>query len=225
MSSQQRRTLELFTALRLLQPSWAGTLLLGIGLNEAGRALALASLAAGAAALFLEADAANLRTAAREGCTTFTVNTLDEALRALKNEIRQGRAITVALSGDPTAALREIVERGVQPGYLAPCYPLVQNSIGILEACGTRILSGFGLQGSPQAIALDERVTDASAGWQIAEDDAESLMQRRAQDASMIEATTGDVTIAIITRQWLRMVPTLFPRALDRALWTTASLI
>ena len=219
----QRHTLELFTALRLLQPSWAGTLLLGIGLDETGRALALASLAAGAAGLFLDADTANLRAAAREGCTTFAVTTLDEALRTLKNELRQGHAITVALSGNTTAWLNEIVERGVHPRYLALCHSTAQAAIGTIESRGTQRLCGYGLHTAPSAINLQQLATAASEGWRITDDCAPTPAERRMQDAVMLTASTGGDPMATITRRWLRTIPALFPHALTRATWTRAS--
>ena len=106
----QRATLLAFAALTQQEPEWRGKLLLVIGMD---RTLALAALAAGAATLILEDDASLLREARQD--VTFTVTTLDEALRALKNEIRQGRAITVALAGNTQRWLAEIKERGVQP--------------------------------------------------------------------------------------------------------------
>lgn len=109
----QRDTLAVYTALIDREPHWQGKLLLSIGMD---RTLALAALAAGAATLILEDDASLLREARQD--VTFTVTTLDEALRALKNEIRQGRAITVALAGNAQHWLAEIRERGVQP-YVA----------------------------------------------------------------------------------------------------------
>jgi urocanate hydratase len=43
------------------------------------------------------------------------VNTLDEALRVLKNEIRKHRSLSVALEGALAPAIVEIRERGVLP--------------------------------------------------------------------------------------------------------------
>ncbi len=220
----QRRTLEFFTALRLLQPSWAGTFLLCAGLNEAGRALALASLAAGAAALFLEGDEENLRTAAREGCSTFTVSTPDEALRALKNEVRQGHAITIALRGDPAARVEEMAARGVQPHYLATCGPMNTMNWRPFVERGSQSLAGFGLHPSSGATALESLVQEAAGtSWCIAESSVLTHRERRAQDASLLEALQGDEQLVPLSRQWLRAASVLFPRALERALWTRSN--
>ncbi len=222
--TSQRHTLEVFTGLRLLQPSWAGTLLLGIGLGETGRALAIASLAAGAAALFLESDPEQQRIAQREGCCTFCVTTLDEALRTLKNEVRQGHAISVALHGDAAAWLREMVERGVQPEFLAHCNPgdpASGTATEPLRMRGARTLCGFGMESAPGGIDLQQLVhAAADEVWHICEDIAPNLGERRARDASMLAGIPVEAPFAALSRQWMRAVPSLFPRAVERAFWT-----
>jgi urocanate hydratase len=116
--SLQAETLRRFTALRLMRERWGGVFVLGVGLTGNRRATALATLGVGAAGLFLEGDSAVLRAAMRDGCCSFVVTSLDEALRALKNELRQGRAITVGLGGEPARWLEEMVERGVVPDFV-----------------------------------------------------------------------------------------------------------
>ena len=56
-----------------------------------------------------------MKSAQRAGYLDFVVNTLDEALRALKNEVRQKRPLSVGLIADVQATLAEMAERGVQP--------------------------------------------------------------------------------------------------------------
>ena len=126
----QQETLAVYIALIEREANWQGKLLLSIGMD---RTLALAALAAGAATLILENDARVVREAGRD--VTFTVTTLDEALRALKNEIRQGRAITVALAGNPQHWLEEIDERGVHAYLKATPNKFVNqtNHIGHIE--------------------------------------------------------------------------------------------
>jgi hypothetical protein len=221
VAASQADTLQLFTALRLHKPVWAGSLLLGVGLNDTGRAFALASLAAGAAALLLEDDVASLREATREGCATFTVTTLDEALRALKNEVRQGRAITVALGGSAAQWLQEMVERGVLPQSLAAARELSRSeelSIAALQSWGAERLYGLGLSGAGQVnlAALDR---EAGVLSEVVEDVATSQAERRAQDALLLAFAAGNDAISAIRQQWLRAAPTLFPRALNRPHW------
>ena len=225
MPSLQAESLRLFTALRLLRPQWGGAILLGVRLDGAGRALALASLAAGAASLFLEEDAALLRTAQRDGCCTFTVTTLDEALRALKNEVRQRRAISVALRVEPSAALREMVERGVQPQATAAARPLLDAeaaAVAVLQERGAQSVSGCGLAGGRGAFDLEQALARVSPGWQIAEYAAASMLDRRREDAALLDLqpmnSDGSVLPAV-NREWLSSAPTLFPREMRRALW------
>lgn len=198
-------------------------MLLGIGLNDTGRALALASLAAGAAALLLENNVTPLREATREGCATFTVTTLDEALRALKNEVRQGRAITVALGGSAEQWLSEMAERGVLPKAIAMARELSgpeESSMAALQGWGAERLVGLGLIG-PGEVDLAVLDREAEGAWEIFEDVATSQSDRRSRDAALLTAAMGDDAMSAVQQQWLRAAPTLFPRALSRTYWTT----
>lgn len=209
----QTETLRLYTALALHRADWSGQLLLHIGLNETGRALALASLAAGAATLILEADSKHLREANREGCLTFSVTTLDEALRALKNEIRQGRAITLGLAGDPTPWLNGMVERGILPTAITGSQSLTdaqQAPLQTLQQWSAQALHTDGLL----AINATSHNLEVKSQAIIAEDIAETLQQRREQDA-VLHAQSSNA----LQQRWLTTAPTLFPRALTRAYW------
>ena len=109
----QLRTLRAFTLLHHLSPDWGGQLILNIGLND--QSIPLASTIVGAVCLSLEEDPATARAALRTGACDFVVNTLDEALRAMKNEVRQHRPLSVGLQGNQSQILNEILERGVAP--------------------------------------------------------------------------------------------------------------
>ncbi len=222
MLDLQGETLRLFLALRLYRPVWSGALLLGVGLH--GRALALASRAAGAAGLFLEADAMLLRQAQREGCSTFTVTALGEAIRILKNEVRQGRAIAVALRQDPSDAMAELLHRGVQPQALAFSRPATEPEAAraaMLQQRGAVALAGLGLAGGPEAIDLPAVLQPAlDRGWSVHTDTAATAQQRRQRDAELLAAAGsthafGD-SLAALSAEWLRVAPSLLPRALDR---------
>jgi urocanate hydratase len=213
----QTQTLRLYTALALHRADWSGQLLLHFGLNDAGRALALASLAAGAAALFLEEDPAQLRQANREGCLTFTVTTLDEALRALKNEVRQGRAITIGLSGNAMQGLQQMVERGILPTALTASQALTESqqaALKTLQQWGAQPLHTSGLvpvNNTSQSIEVDVHAV-------IAEDTAETLQQRRNHDEALGQHPADAIPSAVQER-WLATAPTLFPRSLIRVYW------
>lgn len=111
----QAHTLRLFTLLTALRPGWAGSLILSCGLSPAGSDLALAANIAGATCLSIERSPDACHAALRFGAVDFVVNSLDEALRALKNEIRKGHPLSVALQADPAATLSAILNRGVLP--------------------------------------------------------------------------------------------------------------
>ncbi|MEG9431544.1 hypothetical protein [Terriglobus sp. ADX1] len=208
----QTETLRLYTALQLHTADWSGKLLLGLGLNETGRTLALASLAAGAASLFLEPDAKQLREANREGCLTFAVTTLDEALRALKNEIRQGRGITIGLAGEPAQWLHEMVERGVLPYAIAMSQPPSKE-----ETASLQTLQQWGSLPLPTATSqLD------SLSLHIEEDAAATLQDRRTRDGELRNHVPQELPQQLQER-WFDTAPTLFPRSLSRAHWISQS--
>ena len=204
-ASLQIQTLKMFTALTLAREGWGGVLVLGGGLRGPGRALALATLGVGAAGLFLESDPAVLRAAQREGCCTFSVTTLDEALRALKNEVRQERAITVGLGGAMDGWLGEIAERGVLADVVGS-----ESSEGVP---GRWLLHGLGLVRCGAA-SLDLEAL-LPQGWSVTEEVAASMAERRQQDASI----APDGPMADVMRAWMRVAPSLFPRDRGRAQW------
>jgi hypothetical protein len=84
-------------------------------LDDEGRALLVAANVLGAASLTVTADPAMQRSAIRDGVADFLVNTLDEALRILKNQVRKRQAVAVCLAAKPQAVTRQMEERGVQP--------------------------------------------------------------------------------------------------------------
>lgn len=105
------------------QDSLGGKLLYAGVPDAAGCRLLRAANIAGAASLASSADAALLRDALRAGAVDFAVNSLDEALRILKNEIRKQQPVAVGVSIAPENLLREMDARGVQPDLLAPELP------------------------------------------------------------------------------------------------------
>jgi len=125
---------ERFAALAALGKDRGGLLLCG-GLDAAGIATVMAANVAGVASLGIEVEAAVARQALRAGVCDFVVNTLDEALRILKNEVRQRRAASVVLTEDFDTAIAEIVSRGVQPDILAVKVPyLIERGAKMLRA-------------------------------------------------------------------------------------------
>lgn len=97
----------------------AGLLLTCVGFGLEGAELALATTISGGTFLGIDPSTEHLKAAVRNGSCDFMVNTLDESLRVLKNELRKKKALSVGLLGDAAAILPAMVERGVQPDLLA----------------------------------------------------------------------------------------------------------
>lgn len=111
----QTEALRAFTLLSALRQDWGGALLVACGLGPGGAALSIAGNIAGAGCLAIDPRAEICRAAMRSGACDFVVNSVDEALRVLKNEIRQRRPVSVGLTLDARAALAELSDRGVLP--------------------------------------------------------------------------------------------------------------
>jgi hypothetical protein len=98
---------------------FAGLLLACVGFAVEGAELALATTMAGGTFLGIDPSSEHLKAAVRNGFCDFMVNTLDESLRVLKNELRRKKALSVGLLGAASAILPAMVERGVQPDLVA----------------------------------------------------------------------------------------------------------
>jgi urocanate hydratase len=146
-SDRQLETLRVYGELVEVREDWGGGLVLCCGEGCAASGVPAAVSIAGGATLAVDGDAAEVKAAMRWGEVDFVVNTLDEALRALKNEIRMRRPLSVGLIADVDAALSEMVERGVQPDLLLiganqNAQAIEQNeSIRALEAGGMELRS------------------------------------------------------------------------------------
>ncbi len=96
-----------------------GKLLFAGELNSQSCAVVVAAGIAGAASLAASSDSAAQRQAIHEGMIDFSVNSLDEALRILKNEIRKRQPVAVCLALPAAASIadfeRELHIRGVVP--------------------------------------------------------------------------------------------------------------
>ena len=106
------------TALADRETGLGGKLFYAGELDGEGRALVVAANIAGAASLVATADRAAQKQAIRDGVADFLVNSLDEALRILKNQLRKRETVAVCLGLAPEAVEREMQERGVLPDLL-----------------------------------------------------------------------------------------------------------
>jgi Urocanase Rossmann-like domain len=209
----QLRTLRAFTLLHHLRPDWRGSLILNLGLDPQGTAVALASNIAGAVCLSLEQDPAIARQALRSGACDFVVNTLDEALRAMKNEVRQHKPLSVGLQGNQSEILDEIFERGVAP----------QLVTGLVDPAA---LQKFQTQG---AIVFTD-VEAATLLASIAEESqwtAHDFPQLTSAALKSFDIHTAEILPPEDTfrRTWLAAAPRLFPRETPphRVLWLNPS--
>jgi urocanate hydratase len=96
----------------------AGQFIVSDSLAGSIEPLPVASLLAGACFLGMDSDAEAARNMLRQGRCDFVVNTLDEALRILKNELRQRKPVAVCLTGEVPSLLQEMADRGVAPQLL-----------------------------------------------------------------------------------------------------------
>jgi urocanate hydratase len=95
-----------------------GKLLYAGEIGSQSRDLLFAANIAGAASLAATADPAAQRGAIRDGVIDFSVTSVEEALRILKNEIRKRQAVSVAVSMDPERLVEQMLDRGVLPDIL-----------------------------------------------------------------------------------------------------------
>jgi urocanate hydratase len=114
----QLHTLRLYGELVSRRETWGGALVFAVGEGCSATGLTAAVSIAGGCTLALDPDSAAVKSAFRQGGIDFVVNTLDEALRVLKNEIRQQKPLSVALTSPVEAAQAEMQERGVLPDFL-----------------------------------------------------------------------------------------------------------
>jgi urocanate hydratase len=96
----------------------AGKLIVSGGMGGMGGAQPIAATMAGACFLGIEVDAERIKRRLRSGFLDFMVNSLDEALRILKNAIRKKENVSVGLIGNCADVIPELAERGVLPDIL-----------------------------------------------------------------------------------------------------------
>jgi urocanate hydratase len=113
-------TFETFAAaaLRHFKSDLSGKLVVTGGMGGMGGAQPLAATMNGAAFLGVEVDGEKIKRRIRQGYCDIGVNNLDEALRILKNAVRQKQAVSVGLIGNCAEVIPELARRGVVPDLL-----------------------------------------------------------------------------------------------------------
>ena len=123
----------------------SGKFIVSGGMGGMGGAQPLAATMTGAAFLGIDVDAERIKKRLRTGYCDFMVNSLDEALRILKNALRKKENISVGLVGNCADIIPELAERGVVPDILTdqtsahdPLNGYVPNGMSYEEALALR---------------------------------------------------------------------------------------
>ena len=163
-------------------------------LDAEGRALMVAANIAGAASLAATGDRSAQRQGVRDGIADFLVNSLDEALRILKNQLRKREPVAVCVSLAPKAIEREMRERGVEPDLLRTGVPALPYHEALVL---------------PDAEAAENALdkTPALIAWSVASAPAHWLPKL---DAIATDCLDKDAWRA---RRWLRLAPRYLGRA------------
>jgi Urocanase Rossmann-like domain len=213
VSDPQLETLRLYRALIGERPDWGGALVLSCGESSASSRIPVAASIAGAATLLIENDPAPVKAAMRRAELDFVVNSLDEALRALKNEIRKHRPLSVGLMADVPATLREMNERGVLPDLLLiapnqPTQPVLGNrDIQAMQS------AGMSLRLSVDPAPERDHHRDRQDEYFLSAETAERLQE---VDNRLLAFLPVDDTVR---RRWLQRVPRYLREASSGGRW------
>src|SRR6202795_1009212 len=96
----------------------AGKLVVTGGMGGMGGAQPLAATMNGAAFLAIDVDPERIKRRVKTGYCDVMVTNLDEALRILKNAVREREAVSVGLVGNCADVIPELARRGVVPDVL-----------------------------------------------------------------------------------------------------------
>ena len=123
----------------------AGKLVVTGGMGGMGGAQPLAATMNGAAFLGIEVDVEKIKRRIRTGYCDICVNSLDEAVRILKNAVRQKQAVSVGLVGNCADVIPELARRGIVPDLLTdqtsahdPLYGYIPSGLTVEQAAKLR---------------------------------------------------------------------------------------
>jgi hypothetical protein len=131
------------------------------------------------------------------------VNSVDEALRILKNEIRKRKPVSVAVAIAETAAVEELAERGVAPEVFVETGGAVDPVGGRFAELGARIVAAGGLD---PATLVDDYVR--ARGLELREFRFANAAELQAFDRRMVAAAPE----ADPRRRWASLAPGFFYR-------------
>ncbi len=183
----------------------AGQFLVSDSLQGESETLPLAALIAGACFLGMDPNVEVARDMLRHGRCDFVVNSLDEALRILKNELRQKKPVAVCLSGDVPLFIQEMADRGVAPQLLLHVLPVAEYpAFARLRETGTKLCEAASLahlQG--RAGNADGELTR----WELPKGTSTMLARLDAVAREVIPASNRK------RRRWLEAASRYLPRA------------
>ncbi len=222
MAVSPSEALRIYTALHLLGEGRPGRFFITLGLDDTGCALAVAAVASGAAVLAIEPDGQRIRRAVYAGCCDFAVSTSDEALRILKNELRQSRPVGVALAGSAADLLPVLHGRGVVPDLLlfgaASGFPRDTPAGARSCAFWGELQSGGGTHpGSCEDLQMHLQVRFPQA--HVVEISRPDIGNRLRVLDSLRKNLCEEPELLQWTEAWLQKLPQLMPRASAVAVW------
>ena len=229
----QPQILRTYTTLHQLRPTWPGSLVLSLGLNPEGAALSTAANIAGAVSLAIDNDPVHIREVVRSGACDFVVTTLDEAIRAMKNEVRKHAPLSVALQIDPFLALNEILDRGLLPQLFSTFLPsshlTTDQTVALTQSALHFQTQGASLIDFTQSNAQTFTSSDAllipllaERHWTLHTFPFDTPAALRSFDAHALSFLSPDETLR---RRWLEAAPRILQRQRppQRSLWLTES--
>lgn len=183
----------------------AGRLIVCAGFGPQGAELALASTIAGGAFLGIDSSSDHLKAAVRTGCCDFMVNTLDESLRVLKNELRKQTALSVGLLGLASEIFPAMVERGVQPDLIAERSPQrSEDAVAIPRQALLRLLERGAWNVDAQTADVAQYAAPVEVVWTAA--NAADLKRLDAVALALLPADDQ------VRRRWLHQAAGCFHR-------------
>jgi urocanate hydratase len=225
----QTQILHTYTTLCEISSSWGGLLILCVGLSPEGAALSIAANIAGAVSLSIDDDPVHIKEVVRSGAADFVVTTLDEALRAMKNEARRQAPLSVALNAAPILALEQIVERGFVPqlfSVFGVADPQIDKVALHLESLGAVLIHfGEGKRGDLSLSSFRESSSILNpflenSSWELHTYTFESSTELRAFDARLLGIIPEKDSFR---RRWIESAPRILRRQSppQRVVWLT----
>ncbi len=181
---------------------YAGQLSADRGQSPADAWIAAANIA-GAATLAAAPTPESQRRAMRDALVDFVVNSMEEALRILKNEIRQRRAVSVAVAVSQEHLLEEMLKHGVLPEAIS--------------AEAMHALQHVRMQGLQHSRILEtpRRTAGVFVSWM-----RDSCCTQK-QDGA--EAAALEIAADPMRQRWLRLAPRYLGRAAQRRMGVALS--